>query len=261
MELISGLSFYKISDFSFCNRYKIKNKLIIEENDKIFLNLDYFEKFLYQINKISPKNKFILITHNSDRLFTQYHFNKIKKYVNKIYAINNVCNEPNVYTIPIGFRDYPVLTSTILQKIKYENEIISKTILLYMNFSINTNYKKRIVCYNNFINKNWVTTESNKKIEEFYLQLAKSKYALSPEGTGIDCHRIYEAFYFDTIPILKTSGMNIFYNKLPVIIVNEWNEINEKDLNIRYTFYLNKLQSWKEKNIGWEFPDYWLYLY
>jgi hypothetical protein len=55
--------------------------------------------------------------------------------------------------------------------------------------------------------------------------------------------------------------MNIFYNKLPVIIVNEWNEINEKDLNIRYTFYLNKLQSWKEKNIGWEFPDYWLNLY
>ena len=256
MELISGLAFHKISEWSLCNRYPQKIELFnIKENDKVFINLDNFQEFVNLIKLNQPIKKFILITHNSDKVFTQTHFNYIKPFVNKVYAINNICTEPNVYTIPIGFRDFPLHTSPILQKIKKEN--VNKEILLYMNFSINTNYRKRMECFNNFINKSWVTNESNRKIEEFYLQVAKSKYTLSPEGTGIDCHRIYESMYFDTIPILKTNGMDDFYKTLPIIIVNNWDEINENDLNEKYEFYFNKLQKWKKDNVGWELPEYW----
>ena len=256
MELISGLAFHKISEWSLCNRYSQKFELCnIKENDKVFINLDNFQEFVNLIKLNQPICKFILITHNSDKVFTQAYFNYIKPFVTKVYAINNICMEPNVYTIPIGFRDFPFHTSPILQKIK--KEIVNKEILLYMNFSINTNYEKRIDCFNNFINKSWVNNESNIKIEDFYLQVAKSKYTLSPEGTGIDCHRIYESMYFDTIPILKTNGMDDFYKTLPVIIVNNWDEINENELNEKYEFYFNKLQKWKKDNIGWELPEYW----
>ena len=51
--------------------------------------------------------------------------------------------------------------------------------------------------------------------------------------------------------------MDDFYKTLPVIIVNNWDEINDNDLNEKYEFYFNKLQKWKEDNVGWELPEYW----
>jgi hypothetical protein len=81
---------------------------------------------------------------------------------------------------------------------------------------------------------------------------------LSPEGNGIDCHRIYECIYFDTIPILKTSLMDKFYETLPVIIVNSWEEITYDYLLDNYQAYYNKLINWKKKNYLWLNPMFWL---
>ena len=259
MELISGLAFHKISEWSLCNRYPQKfNSQNIKENDKVFINLDNYNEFLNILKQNPPKNKFILITHNSDKVFTNSHFINIKSFVNKVYAINNICDNPNVYTIPIGFRDYPIYTSKILQKIKNDNQNdYKKNIFMYMNFTVNTNYEKRENCLITFCNKPWITSEFNIKIEDFYLQIAKSKYVLSPEGTGIDCHRIYESIYFDTIPIIKTTYMDNFYKSLPIIIVQDWSKVTEEEFNERYDEYFNKLKKWKNDNPGWEFAEYW----
>jgi len=260
MELISGLAFHKLADWSFCERYAIKVKppVFTTENDIVFINLDDFNECMNMLNTIRNPNKFILISHNSDKTFNHTHLNALKKYVNKIYAINNICEDPCVVTIPIGFRDWPIHTGPILQNILNQTAHLNKTNLVYMNFDITTNRKKRMECFNVFANKNWVTQESNVPMVNFYLKMLQSKYVLSPEGDGIDCHRIYESIYFNSIPILKTSQMDFFYKNWPVIIVNDWNEINENVLIENYEHHINKLKTWKENNIGWEFPEYWL---
>ena len=56
---------------------------------------------------------------------------------------------------------------------------------------------------------------------------------LSPRGGGLDCHRTWEALYLDVIPIVWHSTLDPLYTNLPIIIINEWSEINEQFLRTK----------------------------
>jgi len=253
---ISGLAFHKIANWSFCPRYPINlDPSNIKLNDLVFLNLDEFDNFMNIIKTTNPVHKFILITHNSDRCFTQEHFEELKPYVNRVFAINNICQDNTVVTIPIGFRDMPIFTIPILKDTEIEQD---KTTLLYMNFSIATNYSKRLECLIKFKDKQYVSKGCNLPLQEFYNDLAKSKYVISPEGTGIDCHRIYESIYFNSIPIIKKTDMDFFFKNLPILIVEDWEQVTEEFLNNIYQTQINILKKWKDTNKNWLDPRYWL---
>jgi hypothetical protein len=186
----------------------------------------------------------------------------IEPYVNHIYSINNTIftENKNITTIPLGYRDSPYDTMEILRSVPFQQK---KTILLYMNFELNTNMEKRTECKTHFDDEPWVVKEGFYKkdalpLPEFYGKIAKSKYILSPEGTGIDCHRIYESIYYNAIPILKTNRMDVFYSKLPVWIIKDWSEITEEILNHEYTARHKKLLEWKYENPNWLYPEFWL---
>jgi len=256
---ISGYSFYKISQWCICPRYNgTFSSIEVKLNDFVFLNLDYFDLFVTHLNNNPPKNKFNLITHNSDIRFSDNHYHLIKDYVFRIYSINNTCNNINVKSIPIGFRDYPNDTVSIIQNIPVMNKD-EKIHILYMNFIIKTNIQKRSECYNTFHYLDWVINEENIEIQKFYINMSKSKYILSPEGTGIDCHRIYESLYLNSIPIIKCTNteMDKFYNDLPIVIVSEWNLITKDFLIENYDTHYSKMIEWKKKN-DWLNPLYWL---
>lgn len=53
---------------------------------------------------------------------------------------------------------------------------------------------------------------------------------LSPRGNGFDCHRTWESLYLNTIPIVWNSTLNPLYLDLPIIVINDWNEITEEYL-------------------------------
>ena len=259
-DFISGYEFYKISNWSFCPRYPVKlDPSQIKENDIVFINLDNFNEFIKILLNNRPRNKFILISHNSDVTFTESHFNIIHPFVNKVYAINAQLNYNSnniVNNIPIGFID-----NKYKPHYKYTNILLKqheKSTLIYMNFNMKTNPVKRAECYNTFVDKPWVLIESKVLPELFYEKLAMSKYVLSPEGTVVDCHRIYESIFFNSIPILKSNDLDSFYKKLPVITVKEWSDITEDFLIKNYEMYLSNLNKWKLDNKEWTCPKFWL---
>jgi hypothetical protein len=66
---------------------------------------------------------------------------------------------------------------------------------------------------------------------------------LSPPGNGIDCHRTWEALYLHIIPIVWHSTLDSLYENLPIIIINDLNEINEEFLRKKlHEIALKKLQ-------------------
>jgi hypothetical protein len=256
-KFVSGYEFHKLADHSFCPRYPINLNLHdIKENDLVFLNLDSSSDFLNRISSNPPK-KFRLITHNSDGSFSQQHLDRLLPYVSKIYPINCVLKDCSIIKkIPLGFVDDVYKPHENFRVIK--DEKYNKSIFVYMNFSINTNYSKRTECKQIFDNKPWVLSESSLPPEEFYRQLAKSKYTLSPEGTGIDCHRIYESIFLDAVPIIKSGQLDDFYENLPVLIVKEWRDITEDFLVENYSFYFNRLIKWKSDNPNWSSAEFWI---
>ena len=84
------------------------------------------------------------------------------------------------------------------------------------------------------------------------------KFVLSPRGGGEDCHRTWEALYTGVIPIVKKSSIDELYENLPVLVVKDWDEINEDLLNKTWQEYNKRkwnlekltLRYWVEKIIG-----------
>jgi hypothetical protein len=257
-NFVSGEEYHKYSKYSLCPRQQVINlHSNIQENDIIFVNLDNFDVLVNQINHFKPTNKFILITQNSDRTFTQDHFNLIDKHVNKIYPINCNYSHEKIHKIPIGFRDNRYSSHQPLKIIKNLN--LNKTNLIYMNFTLNTNYQERIKCYNSFKDLPYVTKENNVPLENFYKSIASSKYVISPVGEGLDCHRVYESLHLNSIPIVKSTGLDDLYSRMPIIIVKEWSDVTEEFLINNYDKYKKNLDKWQEENKDWQYTDYWLH--
>ena len=260
MTLISAHEFYKLAKWSFCPYYTIcLEPDLIQENDIVFLNLDFFKQFMNILNYKPIKHKFILIIHNSYHTFTNEHFEKLYFLTNHIYTINTNVIHPNVSCIPIGFLDntYNTYNShNILDDILKKG--CEKTILLYSNFYINKNKLKRIDCLNSFINKKWLYKDQFIPIQDYYRKIYRSKYVLCPEGITMNTHRLYLCIYFNSIPIIKkTEWLNPLFLSLPIIIITDWNEITEHFLEDNYEFLYKKIIQWKETN-DWTNAKFWL---
>jgi hypothetical protein len=55
-------------------------------------------------------------------------------------------------------------------------------------------------------------------------------FSVSPHGNGLDCHRTWEDLILGCIVIVKTSPLDPLYEGLPVVIVKDWSEITEENL-------------------------------
>jgi len=61
----------------------------------------------------------------------------------------------------------------------------------------------------------------------------KGRYAfsISPHGNGLDCHRTWEDLVLGCIVIVKTSPLDPLYEGLPVVIVQNWDEITAENMD------------------------------
>ena len=55
-------------------------------------------------------------------------------------------------------------------------------------------------------------------------------FSISPHGNGLDCHRTWEDLALGCIVIVKSSPLNSLYEGLPVVIIEDWDEIHEANL-------------------------------
>jgi hypothetical protein len=71
------------------------------------------------------------------------------------------------------------------------------------------------------------------KLKRIELWREKTRYAfvVSPHGNGLDCHRTWESLVLGNIPIVKRSSIDALYEGLPVVIVDDWREIDQANLN------------------------------
>jgi hypothetical protein len=61
----------------------------------------------------------------------------------------------------------------------------------------------------------------------FWRSLANHSFLISPPGAGVDCHRTWEIFMLNTVPIVVNTSLFPLYEDLPVMLVDEWEEVFE----------------------------------
>lgn len=265
-EYVSGELFSKLADVSIYDRTYLNNypniksncNQIIYNNERIdssvitiinnsfifFVKTDHLPFFSSYILPNICK-KFILITHNSDLLSGHDKNIYNNKNLIKWYGQNMIPNyEINkMVGIPIGLENsqWKGYDHSICKK--YKNNIKEK--LLYFNFSLNTNTERANI--ENSLYKNGFTKNESKDWENYIKEISTHKFAVSPEGNGIDCHRVWECIYVGCIPIIKkNSVMFEFFNDLPILWVPDFECITNEFLTEQYKlFQCNQFNSEK----------------
>jgi len=77
-------------------------------------------------------------------------------------------------------------------------------------------------------NKDIVFIHERKPFVEIIELYGTHEFIISPRGNGIDCHRTWESILAGCIVITRTSTLDEMFisNKLPVVIIQEWSELN-----------------------------------
>lgn len=175
-----------------------------------------------------------------------------------IFCINKDTNNNNVHGIPLGITndcdDSPMHRVYGNREIMIDvmNDTVEKNTLAYLNFNISNYPNERNLIFNNFSKENWVlvsdadnTLEGRKK---YLYEIKSSKFVFCPRGNGIDTHRLWETLYMGSYPIVKYEKTHELFTDLPILFINDWNEINEDFLNKKYEDFnktdwnLNKLK-------------------
>ena len=259
-----------LNDFDFVSKKKLQYVCLTGYKEVMTL---FFEKLLH---KFTNTERIVIILIETDEVYLKMEWLNISK-VYKIYTWNKPFDHEKVTCIPIGLnqnRQFNVISTWMNER---QNIMSPKTKLLCMNCSLSTSPER--VKLNNLVKNSFSTfcdilpfvapskqyfipshIEGKIGIQETNPQCYRDwepyKFILSPQGAGLDCHRTWEALICGLIPIVKTSTIDELFKTLPVIIVQDWNEINETALNQWFDDICKKKQN-NAFNMNKINLDYW----
>jgi len=258
MNIVTGEKIQQLCNIyiGFENDFLFNPKIKIEKEKHIYLNLinknfnnpTFIFCYTHNINYLSKiinffENDFILVTHNSDGEINQtseildlLNSNKLIKW----FSQNLLFNHPKFHFLPIGIANSMWNHSNLeyIYELSCLKNLHEKSKKIYFNFSIQTNFNKRNLCYEKLINKiEWLPCiDSNENLN----RLSKYQFCICPEGNGVDTHRLWECLYLKVVPIvIKTNFSNILLKySIPIVVLDNWDSLDINNLNYEdYNFY------------------------
>lgn len=91
--------------------------------------------------------------------------------------------------------------------------------------------------------------------DQYIFTLKNSKFCLSLPGAGIDCYRTWEALTVGVIPIVIRSGICPLYDDLPVLIIDDIDEITHEFLNKKFDEITENIEKYNWKKLT---SSYWI---
>lgn len=240
---ISGDGFRSIANFVY-DQFLDFNPQSVEHGDIVFVRNNHVADFFENIH-LSIQKPYILISHNEDGMIGPEFRDKIDDKILHWYAQNLFFKHPKATALPIGVQNFVVGTETnfihSFTKIKPESPDNKLTRVLF-GFTIGDNHKRRQL--DELLSKFILADRISTPRQAYYETLKKYKFIVSPSGGGLDCHRTWEALYFNVIPIVLR---NAFTEQLvdlgyPIMLLNNWSELlgmKMEDLADFYEKYKN----------------------
>lgn len=190
----------------------------------------------HHFGKMRTLGRIVLIADYSDDSADKEFVDSVPENVQAIFATNADHEHSRLHPIPIGLhysreREQRLVEHSKAGPLKREK-------LMYVNFfrDIPRPSKPRVGLYEMFGGLEWVTCKGgglDNRIpqEEFYLDLRRHDYALSPPGAGPDCHRHWEAMALGCIPVvLRSKATEGLLADMPALLVDDWGEVTKERL-------------------------------
>jgi hypothetical protein len=244
----------------------------------------------YFVSNILPriKNTFYLVSGDSDVIIPSKTENILNSTFSKIeenvyvrllchpklikwFAQNCILENDKVVQLPIGL-DYHTISNDPNRNWRDEYEgssaedqeqilkNIKETMVPFYERTNDTIFANFTMIHSREVALNNIPQELLSVHLDFYKRtnlwktMLEYKFILSPYGAGPDCHRTWEALCLGCIPIINNIGSNSMFHDLPVLIVEQWSDINEELLR-------NTVENYKQKYADFNFNklllSYW----
>jgi len=165
----------------------------------------------------------------------------------KFFISNYIGSHPNCYLLPIG------------TTLSYNKEINKKCNFAIPDITLNCGYRYD---FSNFI-------ERNDNFKPYILPhlpigvyldvLASLRFSTAPRGNGHDTGRFWECLMLGVIPIVERDifyeRLREIYAKLPFIMLDKWDDLNDIIEKLDETFYNNIMDSSDLTIIE---PEFWI---
>ena len=218
----------------------IANQIANVNISSLFCYIENLETHLHVLVYVLShiKTPFNLFFHNGDTTFTQEHGNALleNKNILCIYSQNlSISPHDRLKPLPIGIANSMWSHGNIYTWASgLQMPLPSKQHLIYFYFEIHTNIHKRQVCFD-IINSKGVKSQPKKSLSDYIQALSTFKFAICPEGNGIDTHRFWECLYLKVVPICPRNIITEYYSKMfPVILLDKWEDLNIDAINAFY---------------------------
>lgn len=189
------------------------------------------------------KNPFLLVFHSSDASFTKDHLKLFDELPNlkKVFSQNVDAYHEKLTPLPIGFANKEFAHGQLALFNRIRKQEFQKNNLVYFNFRIENNIEKRNDCYQK-ISKKGLEFQSHIQLEDYFTSLSTYKFAICPEGNGIDTYRFWECLYLQVVPICKKNLLTKYFAQdFPVILLDDWDDLEISILDQTYDSF-----SWDE---------------
>jgi hypothetical protein len=198
------------------------------------------------------KHPFILLTHNAD-----HEVRMDLDYVRRIltcpnlhrwYAQNlGIANHPKLRLLPIGLANemWPHGKFHLLPEDPEKPGHLllpsRKSKSIYFQFNVDTNRDRRAPCLDT-IRKRHPSIPWLPMIDPIpnMQRLMEYQFCICPQGNGVDTHRLWECFYFKTVPIVVQDDYEFIVllrdtYHAPMVVLKSWDQLNPAAL--RYEDY------------------------
>jgi len=228
----------------------------VAAGDIVFVKADELPRFREEVLP-HIRERFVLISHNSDsNIDERYADIADDERVICWFAQNAVLRHEKLKAVPIGLENRRLRKNGIIgdyDRLRAKSNDKRKRILYA--FSVDTNRKERDPAAQAL----WATPYADgpgwMDNRRYWETLTEYAFVASPPGNGIDCHRTWEAMYLGTIPIVRRSPFYDAFPGLPVLAVDDWNEIRGWDENFLKKAYEERAEGLSSCPYLW--LDYW----
>ncbi|KEG10386.1 exostosin [Trypanosoma grayi] len=198
----------------------------------------------------APFNKRNLYNKKDDHSYTyQLEWVLDNPRVRAWYSTNTAVEHPKLWPIPIGIENFynaygrhVDVYREALQRVQQDKnqKLTEGKKLLFVAFGLSSYYKYRVevlrhvkkafaadasnVTFVHRPSKQKVVTASD--VRDYMNTLREHRFVLAPRGNGMDTHRLWEALYMGSVPIVQRSTMDTrLLSNLPVLLVDSFADV------------------------------------
>jgi hypothetical protein len=210
-------------------RYVVNfDDLVVNENvdnDWWFVQSEFLEHFFKRLEPSS--GKYVLFSHNGDRPIDR----SLRRFLRRPrlhawFAANAALVDPKLHAFPLGIADRKWRHGDGAALLRVQHLNIDKTNLVDASYDASTFPTVREYCRA----ETGIAPPPRREFEEYLHGLASSCFCIAPRGNGMDTHRVWEALYLRTIPVVTRTVLTDQHPDVPMIVLDDWADFRRVEL-------------------------------